>query len=213
MRKPLYLLADSTPMFLVAPGEESLLERVRLSLPEQPRAAYLGASNGDDPNYFEIFCAAMDKIGLHQRRHLIAPYSAEDLVWLDRCDLILLSGGDVMRGWQCFTNAGLQQRFKTRYEAGCVLMGISAGAIQMSDFLFGEAPDENKISGQGMGLARCLVDVHDQDRDWKRLRELSKQVPKGTRCVGIPSNGVLKVHPDQTFEASGAPLFNLNIGT
>lgn len=207
MPKPLFLLADSTPMFLTAADEDSLLERVYAFLPDNPKVAYLGASNGDDPNYFEIFCAAMDKVNIQMRRHISAPYTAEDLAWLRKSDLILLSGGDVMLGWQTFEQSDLQQLLQNRYQQGCVLMGISAGAIQLSAFLFGEDGDTTTHLLPGMGLAKCLVDVHDQDRDWCRLKHLSQLVPAGTPCVGIPSNGVLMVTPEGELVASGAPLY------
>lgn len=62
-RKPLFLLADSQPLFrndsdtLLPALQESLL----VSKSNITRAAYIGASKGDAPEFVELFVAAMDE--------------------------------------------------------------------------------------------------------------------------------------------------------
>src|SRR5262249_21136224 len=71
--KPILLLADSQLLFYR--GEEGgfLEQRVRALLDEEepnpdPKAAYLGASNGDAPEFYELFRSAMSTIDIRTTR-------------------------------------------------------------------------------------------------------------------------------------------------
>src|SRR2546423_9704340 len=93
--KPLYLLADSQLLFL-RETEHAFMNRIREALDStDPKAAYLGASNGDDPAFYSIFEAAMQSIGISQCRMVPVHPSADDLAFLQSADLVLLAGGDV----------------------------------------------------------------------------------------------------------------------
>ena len=60
---PLFLLADSQLLFW-RDGEGRFVDRVAAYTgPGAPRAAYLGASNGDQPEFYAIFLAAIEAIG------------------------------------------------------------------------------------------------------------------------------------------------------
>ena len=55
MIKPLYLLADSHLLFWKRDAS-SLAERVRADLESvNPKAAYIGAANGDQPEFYSLF--------------------------------------------------------------------------------------------------------------------------------------------------------------
>ena len=65
--KPIFLPADSQVLF--CHGKQGLfMERVRkLMEKDKPggpfKAAHIGASNGDKPEYYNIFLAAMNQVG------------------------------------------------------------------------------------------------------------------------------------------------------
>ncbi|HEX3095259.1 MAG TPA: peptidase, partial [Candidatus Angelobacter sp.] len=62
--KPLYLLADSQ-LFFWKSGGDSLTERIRADLDSaNPKAAYIGASNGDQPEFYTLFEAAMEAMAI-----------------------------------------------------------------------------------------------------------------------------------------------------
>src|SRR6185295_944227 len=137
--QPVFLLSDSQLLFW-REGERLFLERARESLEadgrlegrEEPlRAAYFGASNGDEPEFYELFLAAMDGIGIRRCRHVPERPTSEDLAWVDAADLLLFAGGDVRRGWDSFQANGLPEKIFARYYAGALLVGISAGAVQL----------------------------------------------------------------------------------
>jgi len=97
--KPLYMLADSQLLF-VKSGGDSLAERLRADLDSsKPSAAYIGASNGDQPEFYNLFVAAMESMEISKCRLVPSQPSREDTAFLEAADLIVLSGGDVERGW------------------------------------------------------------------------------------------------------------------
>src|SRR5215467_6241351 len=95
MIKPLYLLADSQLLFAKRNGT-SLPARIRGDLQtDTPKAAYLGASNGDEPEFYSLFAHAMELMEIRNCRKIPAHLSREDTLFVEDADLILLAGGDV----------------------------------------------------------------------------------------------------------------------
>ena len=94
-------------------------------------AAYIGASNGDRPEFYGIFEAAVDAIGINGRRMIDSSFSPDDRAFLERAQLIVLAGGDVRLGWNTFEKTGMKEVILGRYAQGAVLVGISAGAVQL----------------------------------------------------------------------------------
>ncbi|EUA33784.1 hypothetical protein I552_4563 [Mycobacterium xenopi 3993] len=67
--QPLYLLADSQLLFWKRQGRLLLETAIEgLAGDSAPRAAYIGASNGDRPEFYGIFEAAVDAIAIANRR-------------------------------------------------------------------------------------------------------------------------------------------------
>jgi cyanophycinase len=97
--KPLYLLADSQ-LFFWKSARDSLAQRIRQDLDNSnPKAAYIGASNGDQPEFYSLFVAAMEVTGVSNCRMVPSQPSREDILFIEDADLILLAGGDVEKGW------------------------------------------------------------------------------------------------------------------
>jgi Peptidase family S51 len=212
--KPIFLLADSQLLFW-RDGEEPFLRRARLLLEadEGPagrafRAAYLGASNGDAPEFYQLFVAAMDQIGIRDCRHVPAEPAAEDLEFLAGADLILLAGGEVRRGWDAFKAAGLDQKLVERYYGGALLVGISAGAVQLGLKGWDETGER---TGDMLRIVPFVVDVHDEP-SWGRLLQLVPKAGEYARGLGIPSGGGAIYHPDYSVEPVRHPLVEVSQG-
>lgn len=92
----------------------------------------------------------METIGIqHHDCRLIGTHpSSDDLQFLTDCDLILLAGGDPLRGWNAFTSQQegivLVHILRNCYEKGVVFIGISAGAILLCEKAYSE-DDETKF--------------------------------------------------------------------
>jgi hypothetical protein len=212
--KPIILLADSQLLFW-REGDEPFLRRVRALLDADeerarraPRAAYLGASNGDAPEFYQLFVAAMEQIEVRDCRHLPAQPAAEDLEFLAAADLILLAGGEVRRGWDAFKAAGLDQKLVERYYGGALFVGVSAGAVQLG--LKGWDETGERTSDM-LRIVPFVVDVHDEP-SWGRLLQLVPKAGEHARGLGIPSGGGALYHPDYSVEPVRHPLVEVSQG-
>jgi peptidase E len=205
--KPILLLADSQLLFYR--GEEGgfLEQRVRPLLDEDepnpdPKAAYLGASNGDAPEFYDLFQSAMSTIGVRTCRLIPTEPSETDRDFLAEADLILLAGGDTRRGFRAFEAAGIKDRIVERYYGGALLLGISAGAVQLG--LKGWDEEGEKLFDT-FRLVPFVVDVHDEP-SWSRLLQAVPRAGEHARGFGIPTGGGAIYHPDYSVEPVRHPL-------
>jgi len=204
--RPLFLLADSQLLFWKDEAGELFLARVREAVAAPtPKAAYLGASNGDVPDFYDIFVAAMEGIGVRDTRMIPAQPTDADRAFLDEADVVLLAGGDAARGLRAFHEAGLAERVLARYAAGAVLVGISAGAIQLGLRLHAEGAELAAFR-----LAPVVVGVHDEP-EWAALTAAVEALEGMGRGLGIPLGGGAVVHADLTVEPVRRTLVEISV--
>ena len=194
------LLADSQLLFW-RETDQLLLETVL----KGSKAAYIGASNGDNPDFYAIFVAAMEGFGIFDCRMIPSAVSEADLAFLNDADIILLAGGDVELGWRTFLSNGLSHHIVRRYSEGATLIGTSAGAVQLG--LCGLAADGSLI--ETLKLVPFIVGAHEESNNWKTTRDLLRLSPINTRAIGLPTGGGAIYHPDQTLEPLRHPLVEL----
>ena len=207
---PLFLLADSQLLFWNHDGE-LFLDRTRALLTtDEPKAAYVGASNGDRPEFYQLFEGAMAGIGIDDCRLIPSEPSEEDLAYFDAADLILLAGGDVERGWRAFERNGLKNKVIERYYDGALLIGISAGAIQLGLYGRRQENDAEPELFETFKLIPLAIDVHEEP-EWTRLESVMPQVGELVQGLGIPSGAGAVVHPDMTVEPVRRSLVELSV--
>lgn len=216
--RPIYLFADSQLLFwksggklllegLAAGGAGPAAGAASLGAAATIPATYIGASNGDAPEFYSIFEGAMDAVGITERRMIRAAYDADDREFLERAQLIVLAGGDVQRGWNSFQTTGMKQAILARYAQGAVLVGVSAGAVQLGRRAIAETKDSSALELLDVfNLVPAIIDVHDEHREWSRLSRTVHMLEGEITGLGIPSGGGLIVHPDGTFEALRRPV-------
>lgn len=206
---PLFLLADSQLLFW-ADEDGRFIDRIAACTgPRAPRAAYLGASNGDDPDFYSIFLAAVEAMGPAGCRLVPAEPSDEDRAFLESADVILLAGGDVERGWRAFQASGLHEVIERRYHAGAVLVGISAGAVQLGNAGWPEGDPDAAFPT--WGLAPFVVDAHAEGEDWASLKSVVRARGPGGRGIGIPFGGGVLLHPDRTLQAVRRAAYEVSV--
>jgi hypothetical protein len=204
--RPLYLLADSQLLF--QQGSDSLAGRVRADLPEDnAKAAYIGASSGDQPEFYDLFTSAIELMEITRCRMVPARPSPEDRAFLEEAGLLLLGGGDVERGWRVFEQNGLKDLVARKRYDGAILIGVSAGAVQLGLGALSNAPQPQKI--ELFRFAPFYVGAHDEKNEWWDLRALVNLSPDGTRAIGIPTGGGAVYWPDGTLEPLRHPLTEL----
>ena len=200
--KPLYLLADSQLLFWRRHNRlllEAALDGWTHDQP--PSAAYIGASNGDRAEFYEIFDAAMDAIGITDRRMVGSSFDPDDRTFLERAQLIVLAGGDVRLGWNTFEKTGMKDAIQVRYSKGAVLVGISAGAVQLGRYGVVQTPETSTTELIDLfNLAPMIIDAHDERTEWARLSRAIRMLKGSVPGLGIPSGGGVIVHANGAIE-------------
>lgn len=206
--KPLFLLADSQLLFL-RESEPTFIQRVREAVDSaEPKAAYLGASNGDDPSFYSIFEAAMQSIGISHCRMVPIHPSADDMAFLQSADLVLLAGGDVEKGWRAFEQNRVKDLLTRRRYDGVVLIGVSAGAMQMGlGGLVEPAAESSAIKKtEFFRFAPFYVGAHEEQHEWWNLKLVIDSSQVDARGIGIPMGGGATYFPDGALEPIRKPL-------
>ena len=205
--KPIYLFADSQPLFWSPDGVPFLRSACALIETHDPLAVYVGASNGDDPAFYSIFEAAMEQAGVEERRMIPIDMNPDDLDSVERADLILLSGGDVEQGWRAFEDNGLKRIIARRYNEGALLMGVSAGAVQIG---LGGWSEKGKLIGT-FRIIPHAIGAHEEEQGWAGVKEMVRHFGEHTRGYGIPAGGGMIYHPDHSIEPIRRPLYEFQI--
>ncbi|SPM36066.1 peptidase, partial [Mycobacterium rhizamassiliense] len=200
--QPLYLLADSQLLFWKRQGRPLLQSALDGLARDTPlRAAYIGASNADRPEFYEIFEGAMDDVGITERRMILSSFGPDDRDFLERAQLIVLAGGDVRLGWTTFEESGMKEAIVGRYNQGAVLVGISAGAVQLGRYGIVEKTDSPATELlEVFSLVPVVIDTHDEATNWERLSGAIHTLQGAATGIGIPSGGGVIAHPDNTIE-------------
>ena len=209
--KPIYLLADSQPLFWVD-DERRFVATIRDQLDsETPRAAYIGASNGDRPEFYSIFEAAMENAAITECRLVPSVPSEDEMEFLLSADIILLSGGDVERGWKIMTENGLSQKVVDCYNSGAILIGVSAGAVQLGRVGWREGDGSHTEMFPTFGLVPYIISAHQEDQNWEGLKMLVTFMGDDACGVGIPSGTAAIYHPDQTLQPVRRPIYEFRL--
>jgi cyanophycinase len=204
--KPLYLLADSQLLFSQAGN--GLANRIRGNVAaHDPKAGYIGTSNDDRQEFYDLFVAAMQSMGISNCRMAPTQLSQEDRAFLEQADLILLAGGDVERGWRAFEENGVKDLIVRKRYDGCVLVGVSAGAVQLGLGALSDAAQPKNI--RMFGFAPFYVGTHEEKDDWWNLRAVVNLSRSDVRGIGIPAGGGAIYLADGTLEPIRRPLIEL----
>lgn len=209
-RHPIYLLADSQLLFWKYQGSLFLSALPVLIEVDSSKAAYIGASNGDAPEFYSIFEAAMENIGMTHCRMIHSSFSREDRAFVEKADLILLAGGDVVRGWEVFESVGLPQLIRQRYDDGAFLIGVSAGAVQLGMYGRRREGEGQDVLFDTFQLVPYLIDVHDEKNEWEMLRNSVGLSADQTKGLGIVSGAGFLYHPDHSLEPIRYPLYEFS---
>ncbi len=147
-----------------------------------------------------------------EHRFVHTPAADGELEFLERADLILLAGGDPAAGWRALEASGAAAVIAERYRAGAILVGISAGAVQLGQAWLGE----------GGELLPTVRPPALPDRRPRRARleppaqhpapRAGGSSPAGLGGLGVPFGGAAVVAPDgeaALLAGLGKPLFSL----
>ncbi|MCW3081225.1 Type 1 glutamine amidotransferase-like domain-containing protein [Segetibacter sp.] len=204
--KPLFLFADSQLLFIKNDRQEYYLQSAvnNITNPD-PSCAYIGASNNDEPVFYELFAAAMQNLGLRNCKKISSSFDKDDREFLDKADLILLAGGDTELGLNIMKENGIDGILQRKYAEGCILIGVSAGAIQLGWQSF-KATDERMKATEAFKFLPFIVLVHQDKDEVVKVESLLKISDTIKRAYEIPWGAGLIFHPDNTVEAIRKPI-------
>ena len=205
--KSIFLLADSQLLFRRENGELLLERVVKATTRDRLKAAYVGASNGDHPDFYVLFVSAMEGAGIFDCKMISSALTEAELAFLNDADLILLAGGDVERGWRTFLANGLNNHLVRRYFEGTSLIGISAGAVQLG--LGFRGADGSRI--ETLKLVPFVVGAHEEASNWTTTTDFLRLSTTDTWAIGLPTGGGAIYHSDQTLEPVRHPLVELSL--
>lgn len=208
--QPIYLFADSQLLFWHNKGMLFLNTIKELISTTSPKAAYIGASNGDEPQYYSIFEAAMENIGIQNCRMILSSFDSTDELFMNEADIILLAGGDVEKGWNIFNQSGLRETIVKKYYDGAVLIGISAGAVQLGLFGLVQEGACNKLIDT-FKLVPFIIGAHEEKEEWKSIGEVIELLEGSAKGIGIATGGGMIYYPDQSLEAIRYPLNEISV--
>ncbi|HLG55483.1 MAG TPA: Type 1 glutamine amidotransferase-like domain-containing protein [Vicinamibacterales bacterium] len=199
--RPILLLADSRLLFL---PEGRAAVRSALGRESVRLAAYVGASNGDLVEYYEIFRAAMSGFGVDDSCMVSSAFDDRDAALLESADLVLLSGGDVATGWKVFSRTRMADALRQRHRSGATLIGVSAGAVLLGQFAMPAAQDGAAVF-KLLRLCPFVVDVHDERQQWKRLVHTMRALDVDIEGLGIRTGGGALCWADGRIDAIRTP--------
>jgi cyanophycinase len=115
--------------------------------------------------------------------------------------LVVLAGGDVRLGWNTFEKTGMKEVILGRYAQGAVLVGISAGAVQLGHYGIVETTESSATELLDVfKLVPAIVDTHDERAQWARLSDTIRLLEGTATGLGIPSGGGVIVDRDATIK-------------
>jgi cyanophycinase-like exopeptidase len=133
-------------------------------------------------------------------------FGPDDRAFLERAQLIVLAGGDVRLGWNTFEKTGMKDVILGRHAQGAVLVGISAGAVQLGRYGIVETPESPATELLDVfKLVPVVIDTHDEQAEWARLSRTIHFLEGAATGLGIPSGGGVIVHADTTIEPLRRP--------
>jgi cyanophycinase-like exopeptidase len=133
-------------------------------------------------------------------------FGPDDRAFLESARLIVLAGGDVRLGWNTFEKTGMKDVILDRYAQGAVLVGISAGAVQLGRYGIVETPEPPATAPFDVfNLVPMVIDTHDENAGWARLSRTIHLLDGAAAGLGIPAGGGVIVHADTTIEPLRRP--------
>ena len=199
--RPIIVLADSQLLFY-REDDVPYIRRIRALFDQHTTlsAAYIGASNGDKPEFYEMFQAAMESIDITDCKHITTALTPTQLHFLRNANIIMLSGGDIYQGWQ--TVRHLEPILRQARNNGAVLIGTSAGAIQLGQIGWhNKAYLSNTDLFATLGFIPAIFSAHEEQRDWPFLQQLISQTAGCLPGLGLPAGGGAIVTPDNQIQA------------
>ncbi len=184
----LLLLADSRPFF-AQPEVNLITNFFSARQSENPLVIYVGAANGDKPEFAEMARFIVHRfLGNSRFVHLRTEDVERARDQIAEAGFLFLAGGDPQSGWQFLSDFNLTSIIRSCFESGLSVLGISAGAV-----LCGHGPD----TGSYLQLAPWLIGAHEESCHWQSLLTRQNHRPE-LDAAGLAEGSILLLNGKQT---------------
>lgn len=110
-------------------------EIVKLANKKNPLFVFIGFASNSSESYFDIIKKIYTPLGCNcqnlKRKNLIKNYNLA-IEKIKNADIIYICGGDTIKLIEEIKEFNLEKELKSAIERGCIIAGISAGAILLS---------------------------------------------------------------------------------
>ena len=165
-----------------------------------PSIAYIGAANGDEPQFFLRGEAMLKQAGAGQERLVSLVVEGADTTaakaLLSEADLVFVSGGDVEAGMDVLNRHGLTEFLRGLRDKGKPFVGVSAGSIMLAREWVRWPDEDDDATAERfacLGIAPVLCDTHGEGDEWEELVALLALCAQGTTGYGLRSGSAVSV--------------------
>ena len=168
-------MISTKPVYLLAGGRgggnmDSMLDAIFDDIGRNtPTIAYIGAANGDNPDFFERMAGMLlDRRKCHIAFAATCSRDAdpgEAIQVMTSADAVFVAGGDVEAGMNVLDEEALSSAFPRLYEQGKLFFGVSAGSIMLArEWVRWTDPDDDSTAElfPCLGVAPLICDTHGE---------------------------------------------------
>lgn len=180
MTGALVLLADSQLLF-AGPNSAGFLGWLRAQVAGK-RGVYLGASNGDVADYYQMGRDAFSSLGAQ-----LDWQSMHNEALSPDYDFYLLAGGDVAQGWRYLAMPAVNEALHAARDKGALFIGVSAGAMHLAHAFTSPVDDPQMF----LGWLDVVVSVHEEQQHWPTRRHWQQKAVPLLPLICVPMGGGL----------------------
>ena len=97
-----------------------------------------------------------------------------------------------------------------RYYEGTLLMGVSAGAVQLGLMTWPEGASPSSDFTETFKLVPFIISAHDEKGDWAALKSAVQSTGGSFHGLGLPTGGGAVYHPDHSVEPVRYALYEFS---
>ena len=192
-------------------------EIVKLAKKENPNFLFIGLASSFSDSYYDTIKKIYKKLGcttvyLKKNNLIHNPKLVEEKI--KNADIIYIGGGDTIKLLESIKTYNLEPQLKEAYERGCIMAGISAGAILLSKegfsdskILRGESTEHEFIKGLNLINISISPHHHTNNQKTKELEEAIQSTKKkvygieNKTALKIEDNTISTIHTDKDYNA------------
>jgi cyanophycinase-like exopeptidase len=191
------------------------IDRAAIELANRNEPIAFVPAAGCPPDYGESFLETYACLGARDGyvvpvRDSASAHDRENVRLLQRAGLIYFGGGDTRLLLASMAGSPALDAIASAYEAGAVVVGMSAGAIALAAWGVSLDPAVGVLQGWGW-LPKMLVSVHHTPARREPLARALRDHPE-TIGIALPEHAALALGPDGEAQEWGEPGINITPG-